>query len=306
MKAFSKNLLLLLASGLLLLLSACQSKSSGEDGEKPGTGTLTVLTFNIRFDNPGDSLNAWPNRRPRVDAFLDSVAPDLIGLQEVLHSQLQELLAAHPAYEGYGVGREDGLEKGEYQPLLWRKERFEAADKGHFWLSETPDTPSKGWDAACERTAVWALLRDKVSGREYLVMNTHLDHMGETARIESARMLKSRALRLAEGRPIILTGDFNAGPDSSVIALIKASEGSDRPFIDSRDSALRTDDNLWTYHDFGRYPLDQRERIDYIFLSGFSGDEIVSQTIFDEEESDPAHVYLSDHYPVLLELNPAK
>ena len=282
-----KRLPLLLAT--LLLVSACGPK------EPRNRTTLNVMTFNVRYDNPDDSLNVWARRLPRVTAFLDSVAPDLLGAQEVLHNQLEDLSAALPGYDRYGVGREDGLREGEYQPLFWRRDRFRAVDKGYFWLSETPEKPSLGWDAACKRTAVWAILRDSISGREILVMNTHLDHMGKVARSESVKLLIERAFTLADGREIILTGDFNATPSSPVITALG------RAFRDSRQEAGWISGADWSFHDFGKISEPERERIDYIFVS--PGDlDIVRNETPAEDDSDPGHLYLSDHAPVLTEL----
>lgn len=263
--------------------------------------TLSVMSFNIRYDNPEDGSNVWKNRLPKVNAFLDSIAPDVIGAQEVLHNQLEDLLSAHSGYAYYGVGREDGLEKGEYQPLFWKKDNFELIDKGHFWLSETPNTPSLGWDAACERTAVWVILKKKKTGREFFFLNTHLDHMGQTARANSVRMIKERALSLAGDREIVITGDFNADPSSDVILAMEDNEGQPRPLLNSRVYAKEVSGSDWSFHDFGKEPENERTIIDYIFI-GSDGGDILSNEILTEDDSDKGHLYLSDHAPVLVTL----
>lgn len=297
-----RTLSALLGCALLLGCQPKEAKSTeATSTSDDAAATISVLTFNIRYDNPDDGANVWANRLPKVNAFLDSIAPDVIGAQEVLHNQLEDLLGAHPDYDFYGVGREDGLDKGEYQPLLWKKDRFEVVGKGHFWLSETPDKPSMGWDAACERTTVWAILKEKTTGRELLFMNTHLDHMGQVARANSVRMIKERALELAGDREIVLTGDFNADPSSDVILAIEDNEGLPRPILDSRQYAKEKSGADWSFHDFGHLPVAERPLIDYIFV-GSDGTDILTNAVLNEDDSDQNHLYLSDHAPVLVKI----
>lgn len=304
----------LLSGALLMFISSltlvgCKKDKSHDDESETAqveatnpTSPISVLTYNVRYDNPGDDNNNWGRRLPKVNAFLDSIASDVIGAQEVLHNQLGDLLAAHPGYDYYGVGREDGKEKGEYQPLFWKKERFELVDKGHFWLSETPEKPSHGWDAACERTAVWAKLQDKLSGRAYLFMNTHLDHVGEKARANGVRMLKERARILSgDSLEIVITGDFNADPSSSVI-LDMLDGGLLR---NARSVASEVSGPEWSYHDFGKLPLPERPLIDYVFVSS-DGSDVLSSSVLAEEDQDKGHIYLSDHAPILVKLSTKK
>jgi len=178
------------------------------------------MTFNIRYDNPGDGVNAWPKRRAFVADLIRKHDPDLLGLQEVLVIQRDQLLADLPAYEVIGVGRDDGDCKGEFSPALFRRTRFSLVDKGWFWLSETPDKPgSMGWDAACPRIATWVRLRDETTQRELLMLNTHFDHKGATARTESAVRI-ARFLKPRSDKTVVVTGDFNCGPDSKAYSLL--------------------------------------------------------------------------------------
>ena len=138
---------------------------------------LAVMTLNMRYDNPEDGMNNWRFRRERIAGLIRSEAVDLLGTQEVLANQFDDLQALLPGYRAVGVGREDGARAGEFNAVFFRSDRFELLDSGVFWLSEEPETPgSKGWDGACERLATWTVLRDK-SGRELLFINTHLDHV---------------------------------------------------------------------------------------------------------------------------------
>ena len=183
---------------------------------------LAVMTLNMRYDNPEDGMNNWRFRRERIAGLIRSEAVDLLGTQEVLANQFDDLQALLPGYRAVGVGREDGARAGEFNAVFFRSDRFELLDSGVFWLSEEPETPgSKGWDGACERLATWTVLRDK-SGGELLFINTHLDHIGEQARREGVALLLRRIETLRAGRPVILTGDFNAESSSPVIAHVVA------------------------------------------------------------------------------------
>lgn len=173
------------------------------------------MTFNIRLDLAADGANAWPHRKANVAALIEREAPDILGMQEVLLHQKHDLEAALPGYQMVGVGRDDGREAGEFSPLAWRRERFALERWGTFWLSPTPDRPGRGWDAAYPRIATWAVLRDRVSGARLRVLNTHFDHAGREARLNSAAMV---ARWVAEGPdrtlPTIVLGDLNADPES--------------------------------------------------------------------------------------------
>ena len=179
---------------------------------------INVMSFNIRYDNPEDSLDNWKFRKDRAANAIRFYNVDILGTQEVLHNQLEDLKQRLPEYDVIGVGREDGKEKGEYSALWYKKDRFTLIDSGYFWLSETPEVAgSKGWDGACERIASWAKLKDKVSGKEVFALNTHLDHVGIVARCEGISLMLNKVNQLSDGLPVIVTGDFNSEPESDVI-----------------------------------------------------------------------------------------
>lgn len=275
----------------LMALCACQPQKQPTD--------LKVVSFNIRYDNPGDSANQWSNRRAGVNEFLAQTDADVMGLQEVLHGQLMDLQQGNPRYEAFGVGREDGREAGEYCPVFWKKDKYEVLDKGYFWLSEAPETPGFGWDAACERTAVWVILKDKATGGELLFLNTHLDHRGQEARAQSVDLLLTRANELADGRLTVMTGDFNARPTSGVIrSLTDAS--NPLAVVDSRSVAEQKEGEEHSFHDFGRTPISERGVIDYVFVR--NGEYTVHNHRYVTETDEPGHVYLSDHNPVIVSL----
>lgn len=171
---------------------------------------ITVMTYNIRYDNAGDGVNQWDKRRDRVFALLKKYDPDIIGVQEALHHQLTDITGHMGKYHFFGAGRDDGGKKGEYSAILIRKDRFELLDQNTFWLSKTPEVPgSKDWDAAITRVATWAKLRDKITKKVFVIINTHFDHIGKESRKNAAALLKQRAATLAKDLPLIITGDFN-------------------------------------------------------------------------------------------------
>lgn len=282
---------------LPLLAFACSDKKTLTAPNSNATD-LSVMSFNVRYDNPDDSLNNWKYRSDRVaDAILFYDA-DVVGTQEVLVNQLNDLKKRlDRSYAMVGVGREDGKEQGEYAALWYKKNRFELCDSGNFWLSETPEVAgSMGWDGACVRIASWAILRDKESGRELLAMNTHLDHVGQTARREGVTLILNRVKELRGDRPVVVTGDFNSTPESDVVAHVT---GDSIPghLTDTRTASPLVYGPSWSYHDFGRLPLGERVLIDYIFIGGPL--TVKSYGVLSETKDGS---WLSDHCPVLANM----
>lgn len=214
---------------LFAILTLATSVLAGEPAP------LRVMTYNIRNSGAKDGDNHWSHRK---DLYLQTVRdfdPDLLGTQEVLADQYDTLVAALPDHTAIGVARDDGKRAGEWAAIFFRKSRFDLADSGNFWLSETPDeVGSRSWDSACTRICTWARLRDKVSGKEILYVNTHWDHEGKTARLESAKLIRKRLPDLAKGSPVILTGDFNCIEDDEPYKMLTSSNGaSGIPLVDS-------------------------------------------------------------------------
>ncbi len=172
-----------------------------------------IMTFNIRFANPGDGIHDWDHRRPLVASIIQFYEVDLLGVQEAHRRQLDEMVTDMPEYEWFGVCRSDGslnpVPDGEFSAILYRKDRFERLDGNTFWLSETPDHVSKGWDAALPRIVTWAKFKDKTSGKIFFHFNTHFDHIGGMARNESAKLLLRKVELIAGDKPVVITGDFN-------------------------------------------------------------------------------------------------
>lgn len=258
---------------------------------------VNVMSFNIRYDNPEDSLDNWKYRKDRAANAIRFYDADIVGTQEVLHNQLADLQQRLPGYGVVGVGREDGKEKGEYSALWYKKDRFTLLDSGNFWLSETPDVPgSKGWDGACERIASWAKLKDKASGKEYFALNTHLDHVGVVARREGISLILDKVNELSGGLPVIVTGDFNSEPESDVIKHVTDS-ANPKHLTDTRPAAPLVYGPAWSFHDFGKIPYDRRPLIDYVFVR--NGLEVLKYGVLAETENE---AFLSDHAPVLVSL----
>ncbi|WP_373728804.1 endonuclease/exonuclease/phosphatase family protein [Bacteroides heparinolyticus] len=281
---------------IVLLLLPFLAASCGQV-KKPVAASepVNVMSFNIRYDNPEDSMNNWKFRKERVANAVRFYDVDIVGMQEVLRNQLEDLRQRLPEYGVVGVGREDGKEKGEYSALWYRKSRFTLLDSGNFWLSETPEVAgSKGWDGACERIASWAKLKDAVSGKEYLALNTHLDHVGVVARREGVNLILEKVNELGGELPVIVTGDFNSEPESDVIKNI-TDPNNPKHLTDARLESPVVYGPSWTFHDFDKLPYDKRPLIDYVFVR--NGLSVLRYGVLAETENESL---LSDHAPVLV------
>jgi len=250
---------------------------------------IDVMTFNIRYDNPRDSLNAWPNRAPMVAVFIDEQIPDLIGMQEVLWHQYEYLRSVVPGYGSAAAGRDDGLKGGEACPVFWRLGRYNRLSDGTFWLSATPEVPgSIGWGAALTRIATWVRLYDRVARDTLLFFNTHFDHISDSARVMSSGVLLDRVRKLAGDNDFIITGDFNSLPES--MAISKMTEGGFA--VDSYTiSATSPEGESYTFNGWRDEPGEGR--IDYIFVR--SGMKVSSHKTHRVIEDG---VFISDHWPV--------
>lgn len=196
-----------------LFITLCMA-AQGQQG-------LNVMTFNIRWDNPGDSANAWPFRKDKVAGQILFHAADVVGVQEALHRQMLDLKTRLPKYAYVGVGRDDGKEKGEYSAIFYDSTRLRLQKSGTFWLAPNPETAGmKGWDAALPRIVTWAMFRYRNARNQFYVFNTHFDHMGKIARAESAKLLLRKVLEIGGTYPCIVMGDFNAAPDDEPIKII--------------------------------------------------------------------------------------
>ncbi len=255
---------------------------------------IKVLTYNIWYDNPNNTGNTWADRKAGVIKTLQDLHPDIFGVQEALVNQVADL--EFGKYKHAGVGRDDGNNAGEFSAIFYDTTRFEKLTDNTFWLSEYPDSAGlKGWDAACVRIATWVKLKDRKTGDEFFVFNTHFDHMGDTARLESAKLIKKKILEIAGKQPVILTGDFNCregdAPYNEII-----SPASNLKLKDCRNLPSNNEgpDYSFVGSDFKGEPGDI---IDHIFAS----DDVIVVKAFIYNNCKKG-VCPSDHLPVITEL----
>lgn len=260
---------------------------------------IRVMSYNVRNDNIYDVDNRWTDRRYMVASTVRFHRACIVGMQEVLKNQLDDLNGLLPEYGSIGVGRDDGKDKGEFSAIFYLKDRFEPLDKGNFWLSENPDIPGKlGWDADCVRIATWARFNDIKTGEKFYHFNTHLDHVGVVARRESAKLLLEKIREIAKDEPAVLTGDFNSFEDSDAYKIITGKEQCEKG------------DRLYDAKYISKYPhhgpsesfegfnIGKTEgKIDYIFVK--NGIKVISHGIL----ADHFDFKLpSDHMPVVSDI----
>ncbi len=257
---------------------------------------IRVMSFNVRNSGMDDWLNAWKLREPLFFETIKNDAPDLIGFQEVLADQHDSIAAHLPDYQLSGVARDDGKRAGEWALIAYRTSRFEKLAEGNFWLSEHPDEPgSKSWDAACTRICSWVTLKDRTNNREFLFANTHWDHVGITARMKSAEMIKQRLPALSKSSPVILTGDLNSTEDDAwVQSLLHPADEKQVRLLDSyREVHPKREEDERTFHDFTGDT--KGSRIDFIL---HSPEFTAAEASIDHHHS-TAGRYPSDHFPVV-------
>lgn len=254
---------------------------------------LKVMTYNIRLSLESDKENSWDNRKEDALALLSYYHPDYFGVQEAVPQQMTDIKTSLKDYDYVGVGRDDGKNQGEYSAIFYDKTKLEVTKSGTFWLSETPDKPSKGWDAAYNRVCTYAFFKIKKTGKQFLAMNLHFDHVGDVARVNSARLIleKIKALN-PKNLPLTLTGDFNLTDDTEPIKII--SKTLDNVYYHSKTP------HYGPYGTFTGFDINTapKERIDYIFVKGF--DVLSNRTINDRREN---LLYPSDHFPILTEID---
>ena len=187
--------------------------------------TLQVGTYNIRNDNRGDSLkgNGWGQRLPIIAQQILFHDLEIFGTQEGKYNQLEQMKALLPGYEYIGAGRDDGIHAGEHSAIFYKTEVFDLLDHGDFWLSPTPDVPSKGWDAALNRICTWGHFRVKATKQELYYMSLHMDHIGVQARMESAKLVVDKIKEICGGKPVVLTGDFNVDQNNPIYNVFTGS-----------------------------------------------------------------------------------
>lgn len=253
-----------------------------------------VMSYNIRYDNAGDSINQWSNRKEKMKALLKKYSSDVACFQEALSNQVNDLQNFLPDFNYCGVGRDDGKKKGEFSPIFYNKAKFAFIEGNTFWLSEKPDSAgSIGWDAAITRICTYVKLKEQSSGKVFFVFNTHFDHIGDTARLMSAKLILKKIKKYARKQAVVLAGDFNCEPGSKAYSVFVNS-----PYPKLADSFYEDErKNKCTFTGFATEGKICR-RIDYIFYStNFSASNFL---IGDDNDG---KYYVSDHLPVMVEVS---
>ena len=260
------------------------------DTARVRTGELLIATYNLRY--AGDAPpNAWPQRRPLLQALLDRYRPDLIGTQEGLYSQLKDIAADQPDYDWIGLGR-DGGSHGEFMAIFYRRDRLEPLEYEHFWLSDTPDViASSTWGNGVRRMVTWARFRDRTTGREFYFWNTHLDHEVQFAREKSAELIRQRIGLLPSGVPLFLVGDFNAvARDNRAYEILTQDAGLTDTWYAARE---RRNEDANSFTGFGPL-LREGKRIDWILARGAMDVRATEAVTFQQGGRWP-----SDHLPIM-------
>ena len=255
---------------------------------------LKIMTYNIRLDVASDGENAWPNRKDYFTSQIQFYSPDVFGVQEATPNQVTDIASALPNYNKFGVGREEGG-TGEACTIYYKKDRFKVEQSNTFWLSETPNVVSRGWDAACNRVCTYGLFKDLKTKKTFWVFNLHLDHMGEEARIKGVQLALKKISELNTKKyPAFLMGDFNSEPDTKQIAEIK------KVMDDTKDvSKEKPFGPSGTFNDF-KHNEPVTLLLDYIFVSKNSGLKIQKHAVLSDSKD---LKYPSDHLPVLIEID---
>lgn len=283
-----KNFLQTALLSLTALLSPAAFSTADIAASSADESCLRVVSFNIRNGEANDGTNSWIYRYPASVLMVREVKPDIMGLQEAYEYQVNFLAENLKDYKCVGVGREDGKHEGEHMSIFYNKKTVSLKKWGTFWLSETPDEPSLGWDGACRRTATWALMKDRRTGHLFYYVNTHLDHVGKAAQRNGLNLIVEKITGMnPDNLPVVLTGDFNVEPEDSILDVL------DGKMTSARDAAVKTDRH-GTYNDWGK----ASSVIDYIYFSGFSSCPEF-RTVTEKFGDWP---FVSDHYPVTADL----
>lgn len=253
--------------------------------------TINVATYNVRYDTPNDGPNAWPNRKENVKALIRFHEWDIFGTQEGLRHQMNGI-AELEEFAFVGKGRDDGKEAGEHSAIFYKKDRFKLLQSGDFWLSETPETPGKGWDATCcNRICSWAKFKDNNTKKEFYFFNVHFDHQGVEARRQSGFLMAKKIKEIAGNALTILTGDFNSTPETEQIKTMKSL------LSDCHDvAALPPYGPEGTFNSF-KFDAKMENRIDYIFVS--NPIKVLKYGVLTDAKNQR---YPSDHQPVVAKI----
>ena len=250
---------------------------------------VVVATYNIRYNNAHDSLNAWPNRKENVKALIRFHEFDIFGTQEGLIDQLKGISELE-AYARTGHGRDDGKEAGEHSAIFYKKDRFKLLESGDFWLSETPEKPGKGWDAkCCNRICSWGKFQDMQTKKTFYFFSVHFDHQGIIARKESGKLMVKKIREIAKNAPVICVGDFNSTPETEQIKAMQTILGDSYAVTQTPPYGP-----VGTFNSF-KFDAPMKNRIDYIFVS--KNIQVLKYGVLTDAKDQR---YPSDHQPVMI------
>ncbi|WP_197052680.1 endonuclease/exonuclease/phosphatase family protein [Psychroserpens sp. Hel_I_66] len=290
----------LFAAGLLFFCfftncnttSKPETQTETENLQTAMSNNLKVMTYNMRLDVASDGENAWPNRKDFFTSQVLFLEPDILGVQEARPNQIEDLNASLKNYKFIGTGR-DGEKKGEYSAIYYNSEKIKVEQENTFWLSQTPNEMSQGWDAAYPRICTYGLFTVLENNQKIWVFNTHLDHQGAEAQKEGMKLILEKIQSVnTNDFPVVITGDFNVEPNSEVIAYTTNS------FHDTKNLAAITFGSEGTFNGF-KYNEPATRRIDYILLSKSTNLSVKKYAVF---SSAVDFKYPSDHFPVFVEL----
>lgn len=251
---------------------------------------ITVMSYNIKCDYGQQDADKWDNRKSEMVELINRYNPDILGEQEAVPTQMEFLDSALNAYSYIGVGRDNGENKGEYSAIFYKINRLTVLEQNTFWLSKTPNKPTKGWDAACYRVCTYGFFEDKATKQKFWVFNTHFDHKGNEARTKSAQLIIDRINQLNTfNYPVFITGDFNLTPESRPIEIIK------KEFEDTRDISEKIHDG--SENTYNGFTENISKRIDYIFVKNVN---VLSHRHIDDKLKN--NRWISDHLPVFIEV----
>lgn len=251
---------------------------------------LKIMSYNIKLDYPKEGKNSWTNRKPFMVNQIKFYEPDVLGVQEAMPNQMKDMDSLLTDYSFVGVGRDDGKNEGEFSAIFYKKKELKVLQSSTFWLSQTPEKVSMGWDAVCNRVCTYALFQHKKTKETFWVFNTHFDHVGEVARQKSAALILEKIKVFnTENYPVLLMGDFNLEPDSKPIETITST------LDDSKNIANLAFGPEGTFNGF-HFDKTVKRRIDYIFVTKSS--ILVKKYAVLSDNWDLK--YPSDHLPVFI------
>ncbi len=291
--------------GLWMFLGFCSCEAAmGADSNRAGADELElrIMTFNIRYGSANDGENHWKNRKEMVCDVIRNHPSDVVGLQEALRFQMDEIREAHPVYGEIGVAREDGNNDGEYSSVLYRTDRFGVGESGTFWFSDTPEVAgSNTWGNACVRICSWARLIETKTGKAFYIFNLHLDHVSQSSREKSAVLLAERIKNRRFKEPFVVTGDFNAGEDNPVIKYLKGDIAVEGPDGSKAKTPVPMVDTFRVLHPdaadagtFNGFKGNRKgDKIDFVFVPPATK-VLKAEILYDNVDGR----YPSDHFPV--------